>query len=162
MRRGLLALAIAGLAATACAVLITIIASRDRSAVGGEDTIGTLEPDRGANHVDDGPQTPASPPDQPPTSGPHRPEPVERDQTELSDDQILEALHLGNVVIAYEGDPPTELQGDPFTPELAAAGQAVILASRPGIGQTTALAWRRRATEQLPEFIEAYLGQGPG
>jgi Protein of unknown function (DUF3105) len=164
VRRGLLALAIAGLAATACAVLITILSSRDRSAVGGEDTIGTLEPDRGAEHVD-GPQTPASPPAEPPTSGPHRPEPVERDQTELSDDQILEALHLGNVVIAYEGDPPTDVQDEvsgPFDPDLAAAGQAVILARRPGIGETTALAWRHRGTGDLRAFAEAYLGQGPG
>jgi hypothetical protein len=158
VKRGLLALAIAGVAATACAVLITVLASRDRSAVGGNDEIGTLEPDRGAEHS----AAPASPPDQPPTSGPHRPEPVERDRTELSDDQILEALHLGNIVIAYEGDPPTELQEDGFHPDLAAAGQAVILARRPGIGETTALAWRRRTTTQLREFAEAYLGQGPG
>jgi hypothetical protein len=38
----------------------------------------------------------------------------------------------------------------------------VILARRPGIGQTTALAWRRRSTTDLREFAEAYLGQGPG
>ncbi len=161
MKRGLYALAIAGLAATACLVLIAILASRDKAEVNSSDDIGTLEPDRGAEHVD-GPRTPASPPDEPPTSGPHRPQPIEEDQTELSDDQILEALHMGNVVIAYEGDPPTDLQQDPFSPELAAAGQAVILDRRPGIGQTTALAWRRRSTDRLPEFIDAYLGQGPG
>jgi hypothetical protein len=160
VRRGLTALAIAGLAATACAVLITILANRDQSQVQSED-LAALEPDRGAEHAD-GPRTPASPPDEPPTSGPHRPEPIESDQTELSDDQILEALHLGNVVIAYEGDPPTDLQADPFSADLAAAGQAVILDHRPGIGRTTALAWRRRATERLPEFIDAYLGQAPG
>ena len=161
MRRGLLALAIAGLAATACAVLITILSSRDRSAVGGEDAIGVLEADGCAAHSD----ALESDPDRPPTSGPHRPEPVERDQTELSDDQILEALHLGNVVIAYEGDPPTAVQDEvsgPFDPDLAAAGQAVILARRPGIGETTALAWRRRGTGDLRAFAEAYLGQGPG
>jgi Protein of unknown function (DUF3105) len=160
VRRGLLALAIAGLAATACLVLISVLASRDQAEVDSAD-VAALEPDRGARHVD-GPRTPASPPDEPPTSGPHRPEPIERDRTELSDDQILEALHLGNVVIAYEGDPPTDLQQDEFSPELAAAGQAVILDRRPGIGQTTALAWRRRSTERLPEFIDAYLGQPPG
>jgi hypothetical protein len=156
-----MALAIAGLAATACAILITILANRDQSQVHSED-LSALEPDRGVDHVQAGPQTPASPPGQPPTSGRHRPEPIERDRTELSDDQILEALHLGNVVIAYEGDPPTELQQDPFSPDLAAAGQAVILDHRPGIGKTTALAWRRRSTERLSEFIDAYLGQGPG
>ena len=161
MRRGLLALAIAGLAATLCAILITILANRDQSEVRSED-LAALEPDRGAKHVGDGPRTPASPPDRPPTSGPHRPEPIERDRTELSDDQILEALHLGNIVIAYEGDPPTELQQDEFSPDLAAAGQAVILDRRPGIGQTTALGWRRRSTERLSEFVDAYLGQAPG
>jgi hypothetical protein len=159
VKKGLMALAIAGLAATACAVLITILANRDKAAVQSED-VATLEPDRGARHAN-GPRTPASPPDEPPTSGPHRPEPIEKDRTELSDDQILEALHLGNIVIAYEDDPPTDLQADPFSPDLAAAGQAVILDRRPGIGATTALAWRRRTTERLPEFIDAYLGQAP-
>jgi len=156
-----MALAIAGLAATACAVLITILANRDKAAVHSED-VAALEPDRGAEHVQDGPQTPASPPAEPPTSGPHRPEPIDADRTELSDDQILEALHLGNIVIAYEGDPPADLQTDPFSPDLAAAGQAVILDHRPGIGPTTALAWRRRATDRLSEFVDAYLGQAGG
>jgi hypothetical protein len=160
VRRGLYALAIAGLAATACLVLIMILASRDKAEVRSAD-LAALEPDRGAEHVD-GPRTPASPPDEPPTSGPHRPQPIASDLTELSDDQILHALHLGNIVIAYEDDPPTDLQQDPFSPELAAAGQAVILDLRPGIGQTTALAWRRRTTERLPEFIDAYLGQPAG
>jgi hypothetical protein len=160
VRRGLYALAIAGLAATACLVLIAILASRDQAEVDSAD-VATLEPDRGARHAD-GPRTPVSPPDEPPTSGPHRPQPIESDQIELSDDQILHALHLGNIVIAYEGEPPTDLQQDPFSPELAAAGQAVILDLRPGIGQTTALAWRRRTTERLPEFIDAHLGQPAG
>ena len=53
----------------------------------------------------------------------------------------------------------------PFDPQLAAAGQAVILARRPGIGPTTALAWRRRLAgddERLRDFAEAYLGQAGG
>jgi len=166
-----MALAIAGLAATLCAILITVLASRDESSVGAADGPGVLEPDRGARHVGAGPQTPASPPDRPPTSGPHRPEPVERDQTGLSDDQLLEALHLGNVVIAYEGEAPVAVQEDvsgPFDPALAAAGQAVILARRPGVGGVVALAWRRRLEASGPqdprlrEFAEAYLAQGPG
>jgi len=172
VRRGLLALAIAGLAATACAVLITILASRDSSQVRNTDGLGTLEPDRGARHIGtDAPPTPASPPNRPPTSGNHRPEPIERDQTELPDDQLLEALHLGNVVIAYEGEAPQAVQEEvsgPFEPQLAAAGQAVILARRPGIGPVTALAWRRRlaagsaSDPRLREFAEEFLGQGPG
>ncbi len=111
-----------------------------------------LEPDRGAEQLGaDAPPTPASPPADPPTSGPHKAEPVTRDAIELSDDQMLEALALGNVVIAYDADDPppalVQLQEDtagPFDAELAAAGQAVILARRPGVGGVVALAWRRK------------------
>jgi hypothetical protein len=162
------ALAIAGLAAAACFVLINILASRDDSAVDGGSGPGVLEPDRGSKRIgDDAPQTPASAPADPPTSGNHRAEPIERDQTELSDDQLLEALQLGNVVIVYDGEAPTNLQEDPFDPDLAAAGQAVILAERPGLNGLQALAWRHRLKLSGPEdpkaheFIEAYLGQGP-
>ncbi len=171
-KQAVYALAISGLAAAACLVLITILANRDSSGVSKEETgpptPGTLEPDRGSAHVD-GPRTPASPPDDPPTSGPHRPEPVTRDQEPLSDDQLLEALHLGNVVFAYDGSPAAlkkiqdEVSG-PFDPELAAAGQAVILDRRPGVKGTIALAWRRELRSedpaQLREFADAWLGQG--
>jgi Protein of unknown function (DUF3105) len=110
-----------------------------------------------------------------PTSGEHRSELVTRDRRELTDDQILSALELGNVVILYEGREPgaalTRLQADvagPFDAEVAAAGQAVILARRAGAGPATALAWRRvleaddAADPQLREFAEAWLGQGLG
>ena len=166
--KALWALAIAGLAAAACLVLINILASRDSSAVDDGGGPGVEEPDRGAKRLgDNAPQTPASPPAQPPTSGNHRAVAITKDQTELSDDQLLEALQLGNVVIAYEGKAPTQLQEDPFDPALAAAGQAVILAERPGLDGIQALAWRHRLKLSGPddpeaqEFIEAYLGQGP-
>jgi hypothetical protein len=166
--KALWALAIAGLAAAACVVLINILAARDDSAVDGSDGPGVLEPDRGAKRLGaDAPPTPASPPATPPTSGNHRAVAVEKDQTELSDDQLLEALQLGNVVIAYDGAAPTGLQEDPFDPALAAAGQAVILAKRPGLGGIQALAWRHRLKLSGPDdprahdFIEAYLGQPP-
>ena len=64
-------------------------------------------------------------------------------------------------MIAYDGEAPTQLQEDPFDPELAAAGQAVILAERPGLGGVQALAWRHRLKLSGPddpkphEFIEA-------
>jgi hypothetical protein len=163
------ALAIAGLAATACFVLISVLASRDTGSVGGTSGPGVTEPDRGSRRLGaDAPPTPASAPDAPPTSGNHRAEPIKRDRTELSDDQILEALQLGNVVIAYEGKAPTGLQEDPFDPALAAAGQAVVLAKRPGLGGVQALAWRHRLKASGPDdprlqaFIDAYLGQGAG
>jgi uncharacterized protein DUF3105 len=167
-KQAVYALAISGLAAAACLVLITILANRDSSGVTKTSGPGTLMPDRGSSHVD-GPRTPASPPDDPPTSGPHRPEPVTRDEVPLSDDQLLEALHLGNVVFAYDGSPAElkKIQEDvsgPFDPELAAAGQAVILDKRPGVKGVIALAWRRelRSSDpaQLREFADAWLGQG--
>jgi hypothetical protein len=164
------------MAAAACVGLISVLAARDSSQVGGSSGPGTLEPDRGAKRLGaDAPQTPASAPGDPPTSGPHRAEPIARDATELSDDQLLEALQLGNVVFAYGGERPPdalvsvqrEVSGG-FDPSLAAAGQAVILARRPGVSGVVALAWRRKlaapdaSDPQLREFAEAWLGQGPG
>ena len=175
MKRVLIVLAVVGVAAAGCIALITVLVAQDSSEVDSSSGPGVLEPDRGARRLgDDAPPTPVSPPADPPTSGPHRPEPVTRDATELSEDQLLEALALGNVVIAYDtDDPPAELlalQRDvsgPFDPGLAAAGQAVILARRPGVPGVVALAWRRKLEAsgpddpQLHEFAEAYLGQGP-
>jgi hypothetical protein len=100
---------------------------------------------------------------------------VSRDGAELSDDELLSALRLGNVVLFYDGEKAPQalvaLQEEvsgPFDPELAAAGQAVILARRPSVGGIVALAWRRRLNASGPddpklrEFAEAWLGQGPG
>ena len=73
-----------------------------------------------------------------------------RDRQELDDDQLLQALELGDVVIMYGGaQPPPGLRalvtaaGRPFTPALAAAGQAVILAPTAGHGGLIGLAWTR-------------------
>jgi Protein of unknown function (DUF3105) len=110
-----------------------------------------------------------------PTSGEHREELVTRDRRELTDDEILTALELGNVVILYDGpDPGADLLrlqrqvSGPFDAEIAAAGQAVILARRSGAGPATALAWRRvlqtpdSADPRLRDFAEAWLGQRLG
>jgi hypothetical protein len=129
---------------------------------------GELQPDRGSGH-----DAPARVTDRWPTSGPHREELVTRDRRRLSDDQILHALELGNVVILYDSlDPALEgLQDEvagPFDAEVAAAGQAVILARRDGAGPATALAWRRAYEAGgaddpgLREFAEAWLGRGLG
>jgi hypothetical protein len=175
-RQALIALAVAGVASAACLVLIFILASRDSSDVGASASgPGVLQPDRGARHLGaDAPATPASPPAHPPTSGSHHPAKVTRDAVALSDDQLLEALHLGDVVIAYDGTRPPaalrRLQRDTagaFSADLAAAGQAVILDRRPGAGGVIALAWRRElrtsdpADPRLGDFVNAYLGQGP-
>jgi hypothetical protein len=127
---------------------------------------GELQPDRGSGH-----DAAANVTDEFPTSGPHREEPVTRDRRRLTDDQILHALELGNVVILYDGPAPTQVQEEvagPFDAEVARAGQAVILARRDGAGPATALAWRHvyRAADPsdpgLREFAEAWLGRGLG
>jgi hypothetical protein len=126
---------------------------------------GRLEPDGGFAH-DARAQAGA-------TSGPHRPEPVTADERRLTPDQIVHALELGNVVVTYPGAVPPRplrtLQADltgRFDAELAATGQAVILARGDGY---EGLAWRRRvkvdgpADPALRNFTEHWLGLGaPG
>jgi hypothetical protein len=113
---------------------------------------------------------------QPPTSGPHLPVTVRRDETELSDDQLLQALAVGDVVVMYgTRKAPAGLRqlaleiAAPFTPALAAVGQAVILARRPGTLGLIAVAWTHLVGVRAPddpllrEFIQAYLDRGaPG
>jgi hypothetical protein len=153
--------AVAGLLALAVA-----FNARDDPEVASATGPGELQPDRGSGH-----DAAANVTDEFPTSGPHRDELVTRDRRRLTDDQILHALELGNVVILYDGPPPTSVQDEvagPFDAEVAAAGQAVILARRPGAGPATALAWRHvyRASDAndpgLREFAEAWLGRGLG
>jgi hypothetical protein len=159
------AVAVAGLVG-----LMVLASSRDDSQLSAAPAgPGELQPDHGASHA-----AAAQPSgDTPPTSGTHRPDLVTRDHTTLTDDQIIHALELGNVVILYDAPRPAaalnRLQDEvagPFDAELAAAGQAVILARRPGAGPATALAWRRLlktsdATDPaLLEFAEAWLGRG--
>jgi Protein of unknown function (DUF3105) len=170
-KQAVYALAVAGVAAAACVALIFILASRDSGRVDQSRGPGALEPDRGRAHDRPAARSAA---DDPPTSGPHRPRLVTHDGVPLSDDQLLQALELGDVVLAY--DPKTapgalrRLQRDisgAFDPELAAAGQMVILDPRPGVHGVIALAWRRRlrvpaATDpRLRAFADAWLGQGP-
>jgi hypothetical protein len=109
----------------------------------------------------------------PPTSGPHRLEVVTRDRVPLTDDQLLTALALGDVVILYGAPSPpralVRLAGTAagrFTAVLAAAGQAVILARSPGLKTFVGLAWTEmiRATRadapQLARFAGYWLGRG--
>lgn len=150
-------------AAVALLGLVLVLGSRDDAEVAPAQGPGELRPDRGAAH--DGPARPEG--DEPPTSGTHRPELVARDQRPLTDDQLIHALELGNVVILAERIDPELLAvqravAGPFDAEVAAAGQAVILARRDG--PTTALAWRRllRTDDpaELQAFAEAWLGRG--
>jgi hypothetical protein len=97
---------------------------------------------------------------------------IRHDKRALSDDQLAHALALGNIVLRYRGTRPppalNQLQDEltgPYDAEIAAAGQAVILAPGADSG-VEALAWGRRlrATSpqdsQLREFSEAWLGEG--
>ena len=112
----------------------------------------------------------------PPTSGAHVPAAVLRDQAPLTDDQLLSALQVGDVVIVYGGSrPPDGLEqfarsaAPPFTPTLAATGNAVILVPRPGTAGIVALGWahllrvRDPSDPALREFVGFWLGRGaPG
>jgi hypothetical protein len=167
LRRALVVLIGVAVAIAALVGLVLFLGSRDDSQLSAAPAgPGELQEDRGARH--DGPAEQTA---EPPTSGTHRPDLVTRDRRELTADQIIHALELGNVVILYEEGAPAlerlqeEVSG-PFDAELAAAGQAVILAPRDGAGPATALAWRRvlRASDPadpaLREFAEAWLGVG--
>lgn len=171
-RQAVYALAIAGLASAACVALIFILASRDSGNVSQTRGPGVLEPDHGRAHDR---AAAATPPGQPPTSGPHLPRNVTRDGVPLSNDQLLHALELGDVVIAYDPSLPAaplrRLQravSGAFDPELAGAGQMIVLEPRRGVHGVIALAWRRRlratsaADPQLRAFAQAWLGRGAG
>ena len=169
MRRALPAVLGLVLAIGAIAVVFFVVTGRDDSDVAAPQGPGELQPNRGASHAG-----PAEPSDgDPPTSGTHRPQLVTRDRRPITDDQLIHALELGDVVILYDGRTPdpalVRLQDEvsgPFDAELAAAGQAVILARRPGAGPATALAWRRVLRVEDPtdpalrDFTDFWLGRG--
>ena len=155
-------------------LLAVVFNSRDSGEVdlpAAQTGLGDLEPDKGKAH-----ETVATRElrlsASPPTSGPH---PVMNPSQEgqIDDRAVLHALELGNVVLVYTGsEPPAALKAlqeqvsGAFDPELAAAGQMVILVSRPQGAGFQALAWRRRlrtadaADPALREFADAWLGRG--
>jgi hypothetical protein len=154
--------------------LLLVFQSRDSGDINGgasgAEGPGQLQEDRGARH---GASAPAISAADLPASGEHAPAAVARDATDLSGDEWLHALELGNVILAYGSDEPGDallrVQEDlagAYDPELAAAGQSVILAHVEGLEEPTAVAWRRTLAFQDPsapevrEFIEAWLGTG--
>ena len=158
------------------ALLSGFFAGRDQAGVSSTQTgPGSAFPDLGARHLKPGEKRPEYDSD-PPTSGAHFPEPVTRDEAKLNDDQLLHALESGNVVLMYGTQkPPPGLPAlalklaSPFTPALAAAGQAVILARRPGTIGIDGLAWAHAVSVRdagdpvLAEFAQFWLGRGaPG
>jgi Protein of unknown function (DUF3105) len=131
---------------------------------------GTGFRDQGDLHLHPGELRPVYDSD-PPTSGPHIPVPLTRDRAALTNDQLLQALETGDVVFLYgSSQPPVGLPaiaqavGGPFTPALAASGQAVILARRPGVRGIVALAWTRMlrtlSGPELRAFAQFWLGRG--
>lgn len=101
---------------------------------------------------------------------------IRRDAVRLSEDQVLHALALGDVVLLYGGahTPPAALRAlqqhvsGAFDPVLAANGAAVILGWQPGAQGVTALAWRRILRVQSPadaalgQFVDYWLGRAGG
>jgi hypothetical protein len=94
-------------------------------------------------------------------------------QAGLDDQQLRQALALGDVVIAYGGHRrPAGLQtlarqvAGPFSSALARAGQAVILARRPGVSGLIGLAWahiirvRGPGDPALRALAQYWLGRG--
>lgn len=163
--------------AIAIAVIVVLsggpLSGRDNPGISGPTTqLGLHFRDLGDGHLTPGAPRPRYD-SNPPTSGPHTPAAVRHDESTISDDQLLQALALGNVVVMYgTGRPPRQLRriaasvAAPFTPALAAAGQAVILAHRPGLKGLLAIAWTRllhvrsAADPQLRSFMLFWLGRG--
>jgi hypothetical protein len=151
------------------------LAGRDHPTVSGDpNLVGVSYRDQGDRILASGVPHPAYD-SSPPTSGPHASASVHSDDSLLSDDQLLQALSTGNIVFLYGTlQPPSALvaQADavtaPFSPALARAGQAVILARRPGTQGIVAVAWTRllRVSQaqdpRLRTFAAYWLGRGAG
>ncbi len=154
------------------ALLSGFFAGRDAAGVSGQQAVGIQYRDLGHAHRFPGGLRPLYD-SNPPTSGAHLPEAVHRQIGPLNNDQLLQALEVGNVVLAYgSATPPRALVqlassvGGPFQPAVAAAGQAVLLTSRPGTSGVVGLAWTRMVRVSSPtnpllrQFVQQWLGRG--
>lgn len=159
------------IAVVAVFVLVTLLAVRDTGDISvGDGPPGREYPDLGADHLQPGERPTDAYNSEPPTSGAHVPAPILRDQTVISNDQLLHALERGNVVIFYgTPSPPPGLRRlvpDPFSPQLAEGGQAVILARRPRLRGLAGVAWRHLlptgspSDPRLRDFVRHWLGRG--
>jgi hypothetical protein len=173
-----LAAVLLGTALVAGGIFALLLAfnARDDAGVGGPAPAGPgiLQPDRGSRHLDSTQHVPLEGLTDPPTSGAHHDRLPTR-EGRLSPDEILHSLELGDVILFYDAPrPPAALRAvqrevsGPFDPEVAAAGQQVILARRDGAGAVTAAAWRRLlraddpADPRIREFAEAWVGRSAG
>ncbi len=170
LARAGLVLLLAGAGAVA---ILLVVSSSDVPGVQSANGPGKALPDSGAESLPAGKRAPPGNPAHPPTSGAHAPAAITRDGAPLSNDQLLDALERGDVVILYDAPrPPAPLGAlaaalaPPFSPALAAAGGAVILAPRAGVGGIVAVAWRhllRVADPRDPalgQFVDFWLGRG--
>ena len=161
------------IAAGAIAILSGYFAGQDTAGVTGSSSgPGIAVRDMGNAHLRPGQPVPHYATN-PPTSGPHVPVAVRRNRAALSNNQLLTALELGDVVLIYGSPSPPPGLGrlaksvaGPFTPALASTGQAVILARRPGVTGVLGLAWARiihvlRPSDgSLRQFAQYWLGRG--
>jgi hypothetical protein len=150
-----------------------LLAGRDSPGVSGAQTgPGVAFPDQGDARLRPGQARPRYD-SEPPTSGAHLPASIDRNGAALSDDQLLQALSAGDVVLMYgTRTAPAGLAAlarsiaPPFTPALAATGQAAVLAYRPGTTGVLGLAWahmvhvRSPADPTLRTFAQYWLGRG--
>jgi hypothetical protein len=174
IERTAIALCSLALAVVLISLLSGYFTGHDPSAVSGGTEVGLKFVDQGNGLLAPGAPRPRYD-SNPPTSGLHVPLPVIADEATLNDDQILDALAAGNVVILYATPaPPPHLASlaralaGPFSAALARAGQAVILGRRAGTKGLLALAWTRMLSVGSPsdpllqQFVQQYLGHGAG
>ena len=151
-----------------------LLAGHDSPGVSGAATgPGVAFPDQGNAHLSPG-QAPPRYDSEPPTSGAHRPAATDRNGAQLTDDQLLQALSVGDVVLMYgTRRPPAGLAAvadgvapAAFSPALTATGQSVVLAYRPGTTGVIGLAWahmvhvRSPTDPALRSFAQYWLGRG--
>jgi hypothetical protein len=173
LERGAVVVASLVLSVLLIALLSGFFTSRDKGALSGTAAIaGQRFRDLGDMLLKPGQPAPRYD-SNPPTSGAHLPEQVTSDGGQLNDNQVLEALASGDVVILYGSlTPPPGLRSlaaalaPPFTPALARSGGAVILAARPGTAGLLGLAWAHMVNAavasdpRLREFAAFWLGRG--
>jgi hypothetical protein len=154
--------------------VLILAVGRDDPAVGGANTGPGVEyPDQGNDHLALGEEPKVKFNSNPPTSGPHLADPVLRDGVQLTQDQILQALERGNVIVFFDsariGRALRKLQRrltGPYLPAVGAAGQAFILARRPDTKGVIAASWRHLLTvksptdPQLLAFANYWIGRG--
>jgi hypothetical protein len=172
-RRLWLALTGIVLSVAVLAGVLFFVAGRDDPQVSSADRgPGQVFPDQGKRHLALGEEPKVRFNSDPATSGPHIPDPVLRDGIRLTRDQVLQALERGNVVVFFdsgrEGRALRKLQRQltgRYDSAVAAVGQALVLARRPGTKGVIAAAWRHLLSVRSPSdpqliaFAQYWIGR---